>query len=201
MEEVLEWHDKILIAKKMALLFCYGGDMEPEKGKYGLWYAGTVGFATKEQAQEYIDSSGKSRPENVIETKAQKGANGAHIHVAGESTSTIVWLLVAAIALVAFVGWFFLSMRDGEGSGSRVAASALTRCQQAILSTAKYGDAESPPYRTPELTKSSALYVWEVGSFHFKNGFGVKVPQSAKCLATKDEIIYLEMNGEVLIDR
>lgn len=175
--------------------------MEPEKGKYGLWYAGTVGFATKEEAQEYINSGGKSRHEDLIGIDAQKGASGTHTHVVRESTSTIVWLSIAAIALVAFVGWFLLSIKGEGDSSSKVAASALTRCQQAILSTAKYGDAESPPYRTPELTKSSALFVWEAGSFHFRNGFGAKVPQSAECLATKDEIKYLEMNGEVLINR
>lgn len=29
--------------------------MHPEQGERGLWYVGTVGFATKEQAQAYID--------------------------------------------------------------------------------------------------------------------------------------------------
>lgn len=40
--------------------------MEPEKGEYGLWYAGTVGFATKEQAQDYIDRGGKHSDETIV---------------------------------------------------------------------------------------------------------------------------------------
>lgn len=104
--------------------------------------------------------------------------------------------------LLAVWAVFFLSAcEDSEEKQRRnMAADALYSCQEAILSLAQYGDAERPPYRTPELSKNSALYEWERGAFHFKNGFGVKVPQSASCLATKDKILFLSLGGETLIN-
>lgn len=50
--------------------------MEPVKGKYGLWYAGTVGFATRKEAQAYIDNGGKHEfaPDKECAAATQKHA-------------------------------------------------------------------------------------------------------------------------------
>lgn len=104
-------------------------------------------------------------------------------------------LIVGAVILLAACG------DSEEKQRKKMAADALYLCQEAIVAMAKFEGAERPPYVEPELSKSAALYKWKRGAFHFQNGFGVKEPQLAECVATKDEILFLRLNDETLINK
>ncbi|HEX7385825.1 MAG TPA: hypothetical protein VF285_00935 [Castellaniella sp.] len=69
--------------------------MGPEKGKYGLWYAGTVGFATKEEAQEYIDR-GMRHYNSALDDLVPEVA------VKKSKTGTYVLLSIVAVAALAY---------------------------------------------------------------------------------------------------
>ncbi len=78
---------------------------------------------------------------------------------------------------------------------------ALHACRTVIAATAKYGTDNRPGFREPTYSRGAWQFVWPHGSFFFKNGFGVEVPQSAACVVAESngEIIYLSVSGNELI--
>lgn len=171
--------------------------MKPEKGDYDLWYAGTVGFATKEEAQAHIDR-GNRHPHEVQHDEMLKNMEAADL---AKKNKTTMWLLFTLVSAVIFAVLFAIRFNSNDDGRRQMLSQALSSCQKVILSLAKYGDAERPPYRTPEATGRVVSYSWEKGSFHFKNGFGVKVPQSAVCMVSEGEVVFLKFNDEVLLSK
>lgn len=91
---------------------------------------------------------------------------------------------------------------QSEESKQREAiADALSKCQNEILSLAKYGDAERPPYVNPEVASSAILFEWPKGKFYFTNGFGAKVPQAAECIVARGVVTFLKLNEQIVIDK
>lgn len=174
-----------------AFFYNKGTGMEPTQGERGLWHVGTVGFATREQAQAYID---RGMTNSTIKPQApaigtKPGAKVARL------------FLGAAVAVIA-VAWFVISRPASPEKVQRQAQMAgLLICQKAIAATAKYGKAEYPPF--PEMTVSGAgfAYIWAPGSFHFQNGYGADVPQSALCVVNQEtgKIISLVISGQRFI--
>lgn len=74
--------------------------MRPEQGERGLWYVGTVGFATKDQAQAYIDRGMKhySTP-NTISKSGSKGLLGYPV------SQWVLGLVLASLVISAAL-WF-----------------------------------------------------------------------------------------------
>src|SRR5690606_37193242 len=70
-----------------------------------------------------------------------------------------------------------------EKAEMRERLNALERCRKSIKSTAEYGEPYIPgnaQVRTPH-AENVWQFIWPQGSFHFKNAFGVEVPQWARC--------------------
>lgn len=104
--------------------------------------------------------------------------------------------------IISFMAAALLGCGESDQSRQRkLVASALGYCQEALLSQAAFGDAERPPYRNPTLSGNAILFEWERGAFHFKNGFGARVPQSAECIALSGNVSFLKLNDKILIDR
>ncbi|KAA0910685.1 hypothetical protein [Pusillimonas sp. ANT_WB101] len=90
--------------------------MEPEKGQYGLWYAGTVGFATKDEAQAYIDRGMKhndySQEAERALPKPQKSDS-----IAGYPKGEWIAAIVVGLAILGGGYWF---MYGSESKTHRV---------------------------------------------------------------------------------
>lgn len=69
--------------------------MQPEKGDRGLWYVGTVGFATKEEAQAYIDRGykhfGAPTPPHSQGTKTGSSKAGSYTLVGIVLVATVAY--------------------------------------------------------------------------------------------------------------
>jgi hypothetical protein len=84
---------------------------------------------------------------------------------------------------------------------ARKVSQALADCQQRILATAQYGDAETPPHTENHGSQGEFYFAWPTGSFHFKNGFGVPLKMSASCAGdlTSGEIKQLTVNDKDIL--
>lgn len=172
---------------------------EAKQGKWGLWYVegSTAGHATKEQAEE-----------SLTDTVPQHVPAGAEKE-AKSNWGPAKWALAAILAVGAFFWW--QSGADERAANARLKAAAdaerktrmaaLLSCQKAIRATARYGGADMPPYVPATWNASTLQFIWPEGSFHFKNGFGVSVPQWARCQVDTDKsrITYLVVTGTAVI--
>lgn len=114
-------------------------------------------------------------------------------------------IAIVGIALgVLMFGWIakaIFSPPSEEKLHAQAVGLALEKCQRAILSTAQYGDAETPPFVANHGTKGEFYFAWPKGKFEFSNGFGARVPMSASCLGdlTTGEIKSLTINSKDVI--
>ncbi|MCW8158969.1 hypothetical protein D7243_22645 [Stutzerimonas stutzeri] len=95
--------------------------MEPEQGKYGLWYAAGVGFATREQAEAHL-------------LKQQAGDVMPQARAGFLGYSSLHWVTSAAVA-VAFIGsiaWMKFGIDDA--TEARVSAAEIQQCKDRIRS-------------------------------------------------------------------
>ena len=155
---------------------------EPKQGKWGLWYADGTGHATKEAALKSMQSKVKA-----TQTEAAKAQRK---HIKG-----LAIFAVAAIALALGAFWWN-SGKAERARASRIAAiekaehkskmDALLKCQKAIASVAAYGGSNNPGHTSGRKAGGTWQFLWPQGSFHFKNGFGVEVPQWARCEVDMD---------------
>lgn len=116
------------------------------------------------------------------------------------------------IVLAVAVGYFWWqSGAETRERNAKIAAlkkaerdakfQAAYTCRKAIAVTAAYGKDNMPGHREPGYSNGLWQIVWPQGSFYFKNGFGVDVPQSAACFVSEStgEIIYLSVSGREII--
>lgn len=164
--------------------------MEPEKGERGLWYVGTVGFATKEQAQAYIDRGMKHFDVPVIKNPGPLYG--------------LKWPLFALTLFIVVVGsfsWWLMGGSRSDDPDREARRAALLSCQKTIAAAAKFGKKEYPPYPTVQTNNDYFIFSWKAGDFYFKNGFGVDVPQSAHCEVNRrtGRIEHLDISGKIMI--
>lgn len=83
----------------------------------------------------------------------------------------------------------------------RRVSDALHKCQQLILATAQYGDANRPPPTSNHGKDDEFYFAWPKGSFEFTNGFGAKVRMSASCMGSiaTGAVTSLTINGKQII--
>lgn len=83
---------------------------------------------------------------------------------------------------------------------SRQVSKALLACQDAILSAAKYGGAERPPYAKNYGKGAEFYFAWQNGSFTLPNGLGGQEKASASCIGnlSDTQITRLTINGQDL---
>lgn len=156
------------------------GMEEPKQGKWGLWYVNGIGHATREEA---------------IKSAQSKAVGGAHASGANESTGAIRILVIMLVSIgVVWAGaswWISGKAERAERNFAETMAkaerqdrmNALLRCQKTIESVALYGKSNSPGYADGKRIDGANVwqFLWPQGSFYFKNGFGVDVPQWARC--------------------
>lgn len=172
---------------------------EPKPGKWGLWYVGDTGYATREEALDAIQQ--------------QKGQGSP------KTESSPIWKLAMFACIATLVGWAGLHWwesgaedraRDRAREAERrelLAAieksrlESLRLCQTTITRLALYGKPSGPGYAQGQEVPGAWVFVWPHGSFHFKNGFGVDVPQWARCEVHMDtgNITSLVVTGKTII--
>lgn len=165
--------------------------MKPEKGERGLWYVGTVGFATEKEAQAYIDRGMKHFDVPEVETVGR--LYGLKLPL----------LALALLVILGVVAGRWLASGGGESDPEKKQRmAALLICQKAIASSARYGKTEYPPYPEVKSGDGFFLFLWKSGDFYFKNAFGADVPQSARCEVDKQSgrIQHLAISGKVLVN-
>lgn len=173
---------------------------EPKQGKWGLWYANGAGHATREEALKAI----QSRKANDAGASSRRMDSGP---------GRIVIVLLAAVVVGAPVVSWWLDGRE-ERAERRFAEAmaeaeredmleALSSCQRAIGLAAAYGKSNNPGYTQGKRIGNVWQFLWPRGSFHFKNGFGVDVPQSARCevAVSTGKIVRLIVSGEEIVKR
>lgn len=119
----------------------------------------------------------------------------------------MAWAAVVAILAAAGLAWWWASSAESRASDAesraeqKVKMDALLRCQKAIEVVAQYGKNSRPGYTAGKKIGDVWQFLWPHGSFHFKNGFGVDVPQSARCEveASTGRIVYLFVSGQTII--
>lgn len=152
---------------------------EPTQGKWGLWYieGSTSGFATKEEAIQ----SAQARKAGAA-TKRQS-------EWAGTVKSGVIVLALIALPLASLSWWKSGSAERYERSKLAAAQrtedqsrlDALFKCQKEIATVAAYGKQSGPGSTGARKSGDTWQFIWPQGSFHFKNAFGVDVPQWARC--------------------
>jgi len=164
--------------------------MEPVQGERGLWYVGTVGFATKGQAQAYIDRGMKHF--DVPEIKSVGSFYGLKLPL---------FVVALLVVLGGVFGWWVVTGRIDKDPERKQRMDALLVCQKAIASVAQFGKKEYPPYPLVQSGEDAFIFLWKSGDFYFKNAFGVDVPQSARCEVNKStgRIQYLTVSATVLV--
>lgn len=111
----------------------------------------------------------------------------------------------AIVGIVAFAAvWTaraIFSAPSPEKLQREAVGAALYRCQQAILKTAEYGGAETPPFVQNHGRGKEFYFAWSRGKFEFSNGFGARIPMSASCIGNLDtgEITSLTINARDII--
>lgn len=139
--------------------------MEPEQGKYGLWYVNNVGFATKEQALEYLRNGGSvfNAPPNAVE-EAKRGAFAAPLIWAGIAA---VGILSAGYALKGGDSMTKADKRCADSSWAWVMAQKYVRGHLSSPSSAVF---PSRPIASEHIAGCAHAVVGEVEA---KNAFGV----------------------------
>lgn len=101
--------------------------MEPEQGKYGLWYAAGVGFATKEQAEAHLLQL--QAPSEVGEITRRDTSRPRHF--LGYSAAHWISAAVAGVLFVCIIIW----MKNGTSDASQPRASMaqINECKDLIM--------------------------------------------------------------------
>lgn len=108
-------------------------------------------------------------------------------------------MIAGTITIALIAGGIYLLLRSTpEKEHKHQVSTALVVCQRMIANTAKFGEADTPPYVANEGTGDKFEFAWPHGSFEFSNGFGARVKMSATCRGTLSplEVQYLSVNGE-----
>lgn len=116
-------------------------------------------------------------------------------------TPPLQWLAVVALtaaALAVIVMIASVAFPSAEKIRHRQVMSALTQCQRAVQSTAKYGEADQPPYTENHGSADEFYFAWPAGSFYFSNAFGARMKMSASCVGavSTGTITQLTVNGK-----
>lgn len=130
-------------------------------------------------------------PPPVVSSKSTLG---------GPTIIVVIGVGIAALSLAWAANKIF-SPPSQESIRNQAVGAALLQCQQAILRTAQYGDAETPPYVQNHGREDEFYFAWPRGQFEFTNGFGAKVPMSASCIGvlSTGEIKSLTVNGKDIL--
>lgn len=148
------------------------------------------GLVNCPRCQAYLDP-----PDHAKQNEA-KSVNGLKM---SEWLGVLALIGIAAmIALIIKLVFFPSAEKTREDSKRQRIIAALTQCQNAIKSTAKYGGAESPPYAQNHGSGDEFYFAWPTGSFHFTNGFGAREKMSASCIGSLStgSITQLTINGK-----
>lgn len=168
---------------------------EPKQGKWGLWYANGTGHATKEDALQSIQQRKNGKPPQ------------------GGPSPIWKWAVLSCVA--ALFGWAVLHWWD-SGAADRAKKAerrellaaidqsrlnSLKLCQNTITRLASYGKPSGPGYIQGQEAPGAWVFLWPHGSFYFKNGFGIDVPQWARCEVHMDtgRITSLVLTGQEII--
>lgn len=160
---------------------------EPQQGKWGLWYVNGIGHATKEEAMRSAQSKADADSAKKIGNPNATGSS--------ESTGAVrVLLIMISVVVAAGIGISWWNSGKAERTERNFAEAmakaerqdrmnALLRCQKAIASVAAYGNSNNPGHAHGKRIDDTNVwqFLWPQGSFHFKNAFGVEVPQWARC--------------------
>ncbi|NYT22982.1 hypothetical protein H0A73_05165 [Alcaligenaceae bacterium] len=159
---------------------------EPRQGKWGLWYANGSGHATREEALKSIQSK-MSDDAKMASAAKESGA----CESAGAVRILLIMLAVVGSVWAGVSWWNSGKAERTERNFAEAMAkaerqdrmNALLRCQKAIASVAAYGNSNNPGHAPGKRIEGVNVwqFLWPQGSFHFKNGFGVDVPQWARC--------------------
>jgi len=97
--------------------------MEPKQGERGLWYVGTVGFGSKEAADEYIRNGFSTVPRQLpIQSLAPSHPD---VRVAAIAISIVVTMLIA--------GWYLLDYRSVEKIAERKQTEVAKKCSDTTM--------------------------------------------------------------------
>lgn len=172
---------------------------EPKQRPDGLWYIedSNYGFATKKDAFEGLQQR-LSAPADRRKAKAT------------HRNKRIILVICAALAFVISVFWW-RSGAESRAEKTLIATQqkaellfkreSLLLCQKTISATAVYGRQGLSVYTEGRVAGGSLQFLWPQGAFYFKNGFGVEVPQSARCEVNlkTGKISYLVVSGQVIV--
>lgn len=124
------------------------------------------------------------------------------------------WVGAAILAVIFLLGYVWWESgaderaadrkrTEGERESKRAEWRARSVCGRSIASLAAYGKDNDPGVGRGLYENGQWHFSWPHGSFHFKNAFGVEVPQSALCTVDEKtgEIEYLMVSGKEIIKR
>lgn len=133
-------------------------------------------------------------------------AGGERDHTAEWKKYGFRWLLAISVLAALVVGVKYGDQKPSQSSRSSHlwdVQRARTECRNVIVAAAKWGDAERPPLAENGAGLDGFLFSWPRGSFHFRNGYGGKMPMSAVCNGSLSGgyIERVVLNGDVIYAR
>lgn len=137
---------------------------------------------------------------NELHTFRTKAAAEGYLGVSSRRVNKSAIKLLLVFAAVAFGIWAASGLNNGKTDDAGK-MDALLLCQKAIEAAALYGNDNRPGHTFGKKIGEVWQFLWQHGSFHFKNGFGVDVPQSARCEVdvSTGRIVYLFVSGQTII--
>lgn len=140
--------------------------MEPKKGKWGLWYVGSTGFATKEQAEQFAKSG-------EIDTGIEIAKAPSHNEV--RSSSAVALLLVGVVVAVA-AGYWLLTSGDARPTECGDETMAYVMSQNFVKRQLRSpGGADFPTMPTAKSVRTGECSFSVVSYVDAQNGFGAMI--------------------------
>lgn len=180
------------------------------KSKYGFWRVDGAGaFSTEKEARAHLAEVDAAKDEAEAAQRERQSSS---------TTRVVIGFIAAGVVIGGFLAWWNTGEEERAARAAekaeiardearwaterREVAAAFNVCQKAIVGTAKFGGAQSPPSSAVQAYRAEGALVlrWDSGTFHFKNGFGVDVPQWALCQvdSSSKKIVNLVVTGTVI---
>lgn len=124
-----------------------------------------------------------------------------------DTVFAVDWSIAAGVLVAVWLAWWWVASEDSRAISAKESAEqkakmeALSLCQKTIGAVASYGSGNTPGHTSGRKIKDMWQFLWPHGSFQFKNGFGVDIPQSARCEVNvlTGRIVYLSVSGATII--